>query len=330
MNIPDLSVIEKVLNNCASSSEIHSVLTWFKTEEGQKWLSARMDKEEQYIILGQEEELINQKIHSDRIYRRIMHKMHSIKIKRWGLRIAAALIPFILMAAIYTQVGTKIDFFAQSEFDEVTVPSGEHLQLLFQDGSKVYLNSNSHIRYPKKFSFFERKVYLEGEAWFEVSKEDNWPFVVDLNCLKVKVLGTKFNIKAYPGDENVNVALKEGKVNLELASSKIINLAPGEKAIYNRTTNDCLVKTYDTNSKQNDWRTSKLIFKDTPLEEVLRVLSSTYHIHFKIEDEYLYKYTYTLTSDKKNLYKILNELEKITPIAFAKQGDTFFVYQKNK
>ena len=54
MNIPDLSVIEKVLNNCASSSEIHSVLTWFKTEEGQKWLSARMDKEEQDIILGQE------------------------------------------------------------------------------------------------------------------------------------------------------------------------------------------------------------------------------------------------------------------------------------
>ena len=201
------TAIEKNYNLLQDKSEIEDSLskhiedkdlTWFKTEEGQKWLSARMDKEEQDIILGQEEELINQKIHSDRIYRHIMHKMHSIKIKRWGLRIATALIPFILMAAIYTQVGTKIDFFAQSEFDEVTVPSGEHLQLLFQDGSKVYLNSNSHIRYPKKFSFFERKVYLEGEAWFEVSKEDNCPFVVDLNCLKVKVLGTKFNKKLIP------------------------------------------------------------------------------------------------------------------------------------
>lgn len=328
MNMPDLSVIEKVLNSHASDSETHSVLNWLKTEEGQKWLSARMDKDEQDIQLGKEEEWINQRIPSERIYRQIMQKMHFQKIKRWSLRIAAAVIPFILIIAVYTQVGSRIDFFAQSEFDEVTVPSGERLQLLFQDGSKVYLNSNSHIRYPKKFSFFERKVYLEGEAWFEVSKGADWPFVVDLNCLKVKVLGTTFNVKAYPGDEKVNVTLKEGKVNLELASSRTVNLAPGEKATYNRSTGECTIEKYGPDTENNDWRTNKLIFKNTPLEEVLKRLSKIYHIHFKIKDVYLYKYTYTLTSGEKDLSTVLNELEKITPLVFEAQGDTIFVSQK--
>lgn len=329
MNKPDTSIIERVLSHRATTEEIHLVLSWFKTDEGQQWLSSEMDRDLQSILLGEEEEQAARNIPSDRMYRKIVQKIRFQRIKRISFRAAALLIPFVLLIAGYMQVEKRIDFFAQTDYDEITVPTGEHMQLMFQDGSKVYLNSGSHIRYPKKFSFFERRVYLEGEAWFEVAKGESWPFIVDLNCLDVKVKGTTFNVKAYPGDNKVNVSLKEGKIDVELSKNRMVSLQPGEKAVYDRSTDKCTVETYDLADASNyDWRNNMLTFNNTPLEEVLKRLSQIYNIRFKMTDPHLYKYTYTLTSNEKDLNVILSELEKITPLQFKAQGDTIFVLRK--
>ena len=109
---------------------------------------------------------------------------------------AAVFIPIALIIGLFIRINSQVDLLADDGYDEVYVPNGERMQVLFQDGSKVHLNSGSRIRYPKKFGLSERKVYLEGEAWFEVAKNKNRPFIVDLSYMDIKVLGTTFDVKA--------------------------------------------------------------------------------------------------------------------------------------
>lgn len=329
MNKPDTPTMERVMDSHATTDEIGRAVDWFGTDEGQRWLADRMDSDAQDIQPGTEEIWAGHSIPSDRMYANIVRRIRAHKARTWCLRAAAILLPLIILAAGYMYVETRIDVFAQSGYDEITVPTGECMQLQFQDGSKVFLNSGSHIRYPRKFAFGERRVSLEGEGWFEVAKAGEWPFVVDLGNVEVKVLGTTFNVKAYPGDSDVDVALKEGHVSLAVGTTQDVDLRPGQRATYDRTTGQCTVSSFrlsDTGSY--DWRTNKLMFRDTPLGEVLKRLSQTYGVQFKITDPDIYRYTYTLTSSKQNLTAILNDLEKITPLTFRQNGDTVVVSRK--
>ena len=169
--------------------------------------------------------------------------MHKIRIRRfWNytFKIAAVLIPLALIIGIYMDLNSRVDLFASSGYEEVTVPKGERLQLMFQDGSKVYLNSDSHIRYPKKFGLSERKVELSGEGWFEVAKLKDRPFIVKLNELDIQVLGTTFNVNAYKEDPNISIALNTGIIKLTGYTFKPLNLKPGDKAVYDKASGSCM------------------------------------------------------------------------------------------
>lgn len=319
MEMPDLSVLEKTLNNEAGREEARYVVRWLATPEGQAWLSQRMDMDEKAVALGEEARWADHPIPSAVMYRRIMKQLRRRRIRRWVMYGAAILIPLVLFVGLFMQVDSRVNLLSEVEYDEVYVPNGERMQVLFQDGSKVHLNSGSRIRYPKQFGLSERRVQLEGEAWFEVAKNRNRPFVVDLSCLDVRVLGTTFDVKAYPGEEAILVALESGSVELKSKTLKNLLLKPGEKAFYNRASGRCEVARSRNVAAYSAWRRNVLVFKDAPLSEVMATLSRTYNIAFTVADSTALQYTYTLTTDSAGLPAVLKDLEKITPVRFIEQ-----------
>lgn len=328
MKIPDLSIIEKTLNNEATSEESCEVVHWFKTPEGQAWLAERIDQDEKTIHMGEEEEWIDHPIPSAVMYQNIMRQLHRQKIRRFIAYAAAVLIPIALIIGLFIRINSQVDLLADDGYDEVYVPNGERMQVLFQDGSKVHLNSGSRIRYPKKFGLSERKVYLEGEAWFEVAKNKNRPFIVDLSYMDIKVLGTTFDVKAYPEEEAIFVALETGSIELKSRSFKSYQLRPGEKAVYNKASGRCEVLRSHDVKMYSAWRRNVLVFKSAPLSDVMKTLARTYDISFDVKDSAALRYTYTITTDSVNLTTVLKELEKITPVLFEEKGGKIEVRMK--
>lgn len=287
-----------------------------------------MDMDEKAIHMGQEEEWIDHPVPSAVMYQRIVRQLHRQRIRRLIAYAAAILIPVALFIGLFMRINSQVDLLADDGYDEVYVPNGERMQVLFQDGSKVHLNSGSRIRYPKKFGLYERKVYLEGEAWFEVAKNKNRPFVVDLSYMDIKVLGTTFDVKAYPEEDAIFIALETGSIELKSKSFKSYQLRPGEKAVYDKLSGRCeVVRSHDV-KLYSAWRRNVLVFKSAPLPEVMKTIARTYGVSFEIKDSIALKYTYTITTDSTNLTTVLKELEKITPVLFEEKGGKIEVRMK--
>lgn len=321
MEKPDILIIEKVLDNKATPQEARMVVRWFHTDEGMEWLQERMDKDISLINEGEEEIWVNHTIPSQVMYDRIMKQIRIKKIKVFVFRAAAVLLPFVFLISMFYRLDQRVDLFSSSEYEEVVVPRGEKMQLVFQDGTKLLLNAGSTARFPKKFGFDSRKIELEGEGWFEVSKNKKRPFIVCLNKMDVKVLGTQFNVKAYNEDKDISVALVEGKVELEFDKLPSYQLSPGEKAIYNKETGSYKV-IRESNIKNNRaWKDDIMIFEKAKLDEVLKTLSRVYNIDFVVDNDKAYNFTFTLKTRKTTSSLTLQEIEMISPLRFEQDVD---------
>ena len=196
MKTPDKHIIDRTLDNTATPEEARQVIRWFSTPEGSRYLSSLMDEDMEKIQPDCEELYAERSIPTDEMYKYIMKKIHLQQRKRFIFRAAAILIPLLLFLGQFWYIDKRIDLFADSGYEEIYVPKGERMQLIFQDGSRATLNAETRIKYPRKFGFSERKVELEGEAFFEVSPNKGRPFIVDMKDINVKVLGTTFDVKA--------------------------------------------------------------------------------------------------------------------------------------
>ena len=222
----------------------------------------------------------------------------------------------VLLIGLFVQVNTRVDLLGDSGYEEIYVPKGERLQMMFQDGTRAYINSDSRLKYPKKFALSSREVYLEGEAYFVVSKNSHRPFIVNLNGPAVHVLGTSFDVQAYPENKDITVCLDEGRVNLTLASDKKYPLKPGEKLVYNKESEHCTITRHADIHLSSLWKKNVIAFKDAPLAEVIKVLNRWYDVDFKIEDQSAWDVYFTITSENTLLEKVLGDLEKIAPLRF--------------
>lgn len=328
MKTPDKHSIYKTLDNTAKPEEAREVVRWFATSEGQSFLSDLMDKDENMINPETAHEHIEHIIPSKEMYEQIMRRLKKRSLKRIIFNAAAIFIPLFLIAGLYFELNSRVDLFSSSEYNEIYVPAGEQLQFMFQDGSRVYLNAESRLRYPRKFGLSERKVELEGQGFFEIEKNKNRPFIVDMQALKVKVTGTSFDTKAYMNEKLISVSLENGSIELESSRFKTFNIQPGEQVIYNKETGRYQVIRPKEISNASAWKEKKLIFDDMPLSEVLTILSRTYDSSFTIVDSAAFKYNFTLYTEKKELDFVLNELGKIAPIYFEYQGNNINVKTK--
>ena len=152
MNRPTDKQIEEVLAGIASPEDAKYVAEWFATEEGSDYLEAAMTRDSELIKNEFADLYVDHDIPSKKILEQIWKNIRIKKLKRICFRVAAVLIPVVLIVGLYMQLNSKVDLFGTSEYEEVVVNKGERIQIMFQDGTKVYINSDSKLRYPKKFA----------------------------------------------------------------------------------------------------------------------------------------------------------------------------------
>lgn len=330
MNRPTDKQIEEVLAGIATPEDAKLVAEWFTTEEGSDYLEAAMTRDSELIKNEVADLYVNHDIPSRQMLEQIRKNIRVKKLKRICFRVAAVLIPVLFIIGFYIQLNSKVDLFGTSEYEEVIVDKGERIQIMFQDGTRVYINSDSKLKYPKKFALNTREVFLEGEAYFVVAKNKNRPFIVNLNGPAIQVVGTSFNVQDYPDNKDIVVCLDEGSINLTLPTEKKYPVRPGERLIYNKESNECTISRMEDMHRLSMWKQNVIVFKDTPLPEVIKVLNRWYDVDFKIEDERALTYVYTLTSDNTLLEKVLMDLEKIAPVKFDYNEDKKEVIVKMK
>lgn len=325
MKIDD-AVIDKVLNNKASAEDARQVSEWFATEEGHDYLSKRMDGEMLSLTEDEVENWVPHAIPEEKMKQRFLQQIKPRRrvnsYRRWWA--AAVLIPFIFLCGSVWFLADKVGLFSETEYAELVVPCGEQMRVVLQDGTIVQLNSDTRLKYPKKFGIFTRTVELWGEGYFEVAKEKDRPFVVDLGDINVKVTGTKFNVKAYTAESNLWVTLDEGGVLLKDTKGKEYPLHPGESAEYNRRSGACQISRPENMEQITSWRSKGLNFYLTPLKEIVKVLERQYDVHFIIPDSSLLDNRFTLSTNKVNVVDVLNDLEAVSHISFNETGKGIF------
>ena len=209
----------------------------------------------------------------------------------------------------------------------IVVPRGGEYQLILPDGTKVWLNSASKLKYPVAFTGGQRKVFLEGEAYFEVAADTVHPFLVETSGMSVTVLGTGFNVMAYPEEMEAAVTLVHGKVGVQTDHRQQI-LQPDEQYVYQTTTRRGTVRKVDV-SQYVDWKDGILNFDSMPLEELTRRLGRWYDVDFFFVAEELKTLKYSGAFKKYNdIRYVLNIIEEITNVQFVLNERTIVVNRK--
>ncbi len=241
-------------------------------------------------------------------------------------RIAAVLIIGVLLGSlIVSQLSNQEPVYFTS-----IAPLGSISQTILPDGSIVYLNAGSEIRYTLN-SIKNREVELSGEAWFSVEKDEDAPFVVHTNSYDVEVLGTQFNVKAYKEEQLVTTTLEEGSVlirtseNIKLKEN--IYLKPGEQLTYDRTINKLQKKEVETRL-YTSWRENKLIFLDMNFNELIELLQRKYGVEIIISDTEIQNYHYTGTIKDETILEVLNVIQYTYPIQYKINGQKVIISKK--
>lgn len=160
------------------------------------------------------------------------------------------------------------------QYNTLIIPRGAEYSLILADGTKIYLNSESELRYPVKFSGNERRVFLKGEAYFDVTTDKTKPFIVNAQELDIQVLGTAFNIMAYQDVPQIETTLERGCVKVEGAGKQLI-LHPGMQAVLKKS--DATLSSHEVNTElYTSWKEDKMIFENMQMEELLQKLSRWY------------------------------------------------------
>jgi ferric-dicitrate binding protein FerR (iron transport regulator) len=255
-------------------------------------------------------------LHSGFSFRRILTVYQKVA--------AFLLIPLVGLGILYgvSQLNQPTD-----QYTETIAPRGQKSQIILADGTKVWLNSATKIKYPGNFSKGQRDVYLDGEAFFEVATNARQPFVVHTSGVDVKVLGTKFNVKAYADENQIETSLFEGNVNLILNSLSckqpvVKEVKPGQSFAYSKKNHQLAANRFPQD-EIDGWKNNRLIFKDDTFGNLVRKLERWYDVEVIYDEKQFYdrRLTVELYEDER-----LERLMEVVSLALSVN----YRYEKGK
>ena len=215
-----------------------------------------------------------------------------------------------------------------NQLHTLIVPPGQRINLILADNSSIWLNANTIFKYPTKFSDKQREVYLDGEAYFEVSANEKRPFIVSTSQGGVKVTGTKFNLSAYSKYNKFETSLFEGNVGVFLNNEedKVININPTQKTVVqNGKLKVIEIDDYD----EFLWRKGLIAFNDKKLKEILAVLEQYFDTNIQIETESLPNNTYTgKFRQSDGIDYALRVLQKSIHFTYERDNEEQIIYIK--
>ncbi len=224
----------------------------------------------------------------------------------------------------YVSTGSKAD---EMKYNILKIPRGGEYYMVLSDSTKVWLNSETTLRFPVHFADGIRIVELTGEAYFEVSKNESVPFIVSTINQKVKVLGTQFNISSYPNDKFTYTTLVEGKVEVlagAILEQKVI-LEPSEQCVLGNGNNQIMKRTVDV-KQYVAWKDGRFVFQDQTLEDIMNTLSKWYNIQFVFSREDLKKVRFTGNLQRyTDFSNILGKIERTNEVKFKIENNTITI-----
>jgi ferric-dicitrate binding protein FerR (iron transport regulator) len=334
-------LLEKYLRNCCKEEDLSSVLDWFegpaRTNEG-KALLFKIWEELPYKQMEEEPnfDFLLDKIHhnvnlvqSGELLEKAGQNLIRFERRKLFLKIftraAAILLLPVLVFGLY--MSSKYNSAKNSQasvnqsYNEVFSSVDAITKISLPDGSVVWLNHSSKLKYPAMFQGDSRNVELTGEGFFEVAHNPKIPFIVKAGEIEVLARGTTFNILAYPDEDRIETSLKKGIVELQRLNSdrKIISLLkmkPNDLAIYQKSDKEINTLTIEDESPYS-WIDGKLIFKKEPLGEVVKKLGRWFNVDIQIKDPELLELTYTATFVHETLPQVMELLAIVTPINYS-------------
>ena len=330
----DLNVLKRFLNHSASSEDYKKINQWRSEDPSNSNFLFALEE----LWSKKDEAKYATKRHLKISYQKMMKKIMSksdnkiegqnlqnIHLRKnktyFFLRITASI---AILLSIGLGVLYYMDITQPVGSNTVIVPNSQIANLLLEDGTKIWLNSGSRLIYPTTFSRGDRKIKLVGEAFFQVTRNEHKPFVVETEKIKVRVLGTTFNVKSYPG-ENSSVILKEGLVEIDTDKLKNIKMKPNQMLTYSLETGVSSIYNMDA-SVAGMWQTGELLFLGETLKSIVQELKRKFNKEIVIEDSSLENKRFFCHVHKgSTLTEILELLQGSRLLTYTKKDDKYII-----
>lgn len=274
-----------------------------------------------------EEEISMERI---RLIWRKVQKNHNQPRLLWAVKFskyaAIFVIAFLLGFGSFL-IFQRINADYTNQYTEIKVPYGERSEVTLYDGTKVWLNSGTVLKFPLVFKTNQRKVFVQGEAFFDVAKNKEKPFIVDANQMEIQVFGTRFNICAYPDDNDLYTTLEEGKIAaLNNITGEKVQLKPGEQAVLNIDTKKMTIQTVNT-ELYTSWKDNLLRFEDAEFSDVVKKMERWYDVKMIVDKSINSNKRYTMTIKTESLREMLRLLSFTTPMKYEINEDQVFIHR---
>ena len=214
-------------------------------------------------------------------------------------------------------------------FNQLIVPRGGLYLLVLADGTRVWMNSDSHLKYPVMFAGGKREVILSGEAYFDVVKDKSAPFIVRTELGNIEVLGTEFNIKCYSDETALVTTLVNGKVKFDDGINPSVILKPEEQLIFEKENSQSIVRKVNVNHYIS-WKDNRLSFQGETLDMIMKTLSRWYNVEVVFEDSTLKALEFSGNLDRfTDIQEFLSLFELGVNVKFEVKNRTVYIRKGN-
>jgi len=235
------------------------------------------------------------------------------------LKYSAAAVFLLLVSLAVFWIYQTNTYNEYPQVTEIIAPPGQKVRVVLPDSSLVWLNSGSSLKYNRNYNVKKREVRLEGEAFFDVKKNQAKKFRVQTGIFSVNVYGTAFNVKNYDNDFLQEITVSEGKVGIAHGTKELKQLTHGQQAVYNKETKKITFIHTDP-EVVSSWRNNELKFDNTPFAEVVKYLERWYGVNINIESSLIGKHNYTFKIKTESLTEMLEKIKLMTPISYEING----------
>ncbi|MGB5988458.1 MAG: FecR family protein [Marinifilaceae bacterium] len=219
--------------------------------------------------------------------------------------------------------------YSHIEYNILKIPQKGEYSIILADGTKVWLNSETEFKFPETFAGDKRDVYLEGEAYFDVAKNKDKPFIIHINDVSVKVLGTSFNIEARKNSRDIKATLVEGSILMRSKNSSL-KIKPNQQIVYNKLKTEMYSQSVNI-KRYTSWKDGKFYFENEDLSIILKKMSRWYGVKIVYSDESLKNSKFTMEVKRyENMSRIIKMIEKTEKVRFEIKDKIIKVYKQSR
>lgn len=257
-------------------------------------------------------------------------KKKTIRFFHYLPRVAAAIVPIIIFIGVYHLTKGEMKN-KETQMAVITVPYGKHEEAKLHCGSEVWINSGSEIRYNEGLCDSARIINLKGEAYLSVMRQNDIPFIVHTEYLDVKVLGTQFNVSAYPEEELTVVTLNKGSIAIRTVDNRDFILKPNQQLVFNNETKEVIIQDIDAALAKDiaDWTIGKISFNNETLKAIAVTLEREFDIDIDIDREVDLSKSYTFTIEQGEKLEEIIEIFRCLDNSLSYRLDNNKIYISN-